>query len=154
MAEFHNIKVADIYKETKDCVVITFDIPAKLKDTFKFKQGQHLSVAFLGKISGLRYYLLWSGCYQKTGYYIKERINFKIMNKFIILYRNDFSFMGWIIVDDDENFYKDLSLIDMSFYSLNETEKCLLIMRCFNSFTEPQSVRNFLLIRSKNPSIC
>jgi len=44
MAEFHNIKVADIYKETKDCVVITFDIPAKLKDKFKFTQGQHLTI--------------------------------------------------------------------------------------------------------------
>jgi len=44
MAEFHNIKVADIYKETKDCVVITFDIPAKLKDKFRFTQGQHLTI--------------------------------------------------------------------------------------------------------------
>ena len=44
MAEFHNIKVADIYKETKDCVVITFDIPDSKKEIFKFKQGQHLTI--------------------------------------------------------------------------------------------------------------
>lgn len=44
MAEFHNIKVADIYKETKDSVVITFDVPDRLKGTFKFKQGQHLTL--------------------------------------------------------------------------------------------------------------
>lgn len=44
MAEFHNIKVADIYKETKDCVVITFEIPDNLKEIFKFKQGQHLTI--------------------------------------------------------------------------------------------------------------
>ena len=31
MAKFHSIKVADIYKETKDCSVITFDIPEELK---------------------------------------------------------------------------------------------------------------------------
>ena len=44
MADFYNIKVADIYKETKDTVVITFDIPEHLKDTFKFIQGQHLTL--------------------------------------------------------------------------------------------------------------
>ena len=44
MADFYNITVADIYKETKDCVVITFDIPENLKETFKFKQGQHLTL--------------------------------------------------------------------------------------------------------------
>ncbi len=44
MAEFHNIKVEDVYKETKDCVVVTFDVPDTLKEKFKFKQGQHLTV--------------------------------------------------------------------------------------------------------------
>jgi len=44
MADFHTIKVTDIYKETKDCVVVTFAIPGSLRDTFKFKQGQHLTV--------------------------------------------------------------------------------------------------------------
>ena len=44
MAEFHNIKVANVYKETKDSVVITFDIPVDLKEKFKFKQGQHLTL--------------------------------------------------------------------------------------------------------------
>ena len=44
MAEFHNIKVADIYKETKDTSVVTFDIPERLKDEFKFIQGQHLTL--------------------------------------------------------------------------------------------------------------
>lgn len=44
MADFYNIKVADIYKETKDTVVITFDIPEDLKEEFRFKQGQHLTL--------------------------------------------------------------------------------------------------------------
>jgi ring-1,2-phenylacetyl-CoA epoxidase subunit PaaE len=44
MAEFHTIKVEDIYKETKDTVVISFDIPDHLKDKFQFKQGQHLTL--------------------------------------------------------------------------------------------------------------
>lgn len=44
MAKFHSIKVADVYKVTKDCTVITFDIPTDLKEEFKFKQGQHLTV--------------------------------------------------------------------------------------------------------------
>src|SRR5690606_15765734 len=44
MAEFHNLQVADIYKETKDCVVIAFDVPEDLKDKFKYRQGQHLTL--------------------------------------------------------------------------------------------------------------
>ncbi len=44
MAKFHSIKVLDIYKETKDCLVISFDIPAELKQDFSFKQGQHITL--------------------------------------------------------------------------------------------------------------
>ncbi len=44
MAEFHNLKVADIYKETEDTSVVTFEIPSELHDVFKFRQGQHLTL--------------------------------------------------------------------------------------------------------------
>lgn len=44
MAKFHSIKVADIYKETKDCSVISFDIPTELQAEFNYKQGQHLTL--------------------------------------------------------------------------------------------------------------
>lgn len=44
MAKFHNIPVKDIYKETKDCSVIAFDIPENLQQEFKFRQGQHLTL--------------------------------------------------------------------------------------------------------------
>ncbi len=44
MAKFHSIRVADVYKETKDCSVVTFEIPAELKEDFKYKQGQHLTL--------------------------------------------------------------------------------------------------------------
>lgn len=43
MAKFHSIKVADIYKETKDCSVVTFEIPEELKHDFNYKPGQHLT---------------------------------------------------------------------------------------------------------------
>ncbi|MCK8480824.1 FAD-binding oxidoreductase [Psychroserpens algicola] len=44
MAEFHNVTIADIYKETEDTSVVTFDIPSELQETFKFRQGQHLTL--------------------------------------------------------------------------------------------------------------
>ncbi len=44
MADFHQIKIAEIYKETKDTVVLEFNIPEQLQDTFAFKQGQHLTL--------------------------------------------------------------------------------------------------------------
>ncbi len=44
MAQFHTVKIKDIYKETSDCSVITFDIPIILQDTFDYTQGQHLTL--------------------------------------------------------------------------------------------------------------
>ena len=43
MADFYQIKVADIYKETKDTSVVTLEIPKDIQDDFKFHQGQHLT---------------------------------------------------------------------------------------------------------------
>jgi ring-1,2-phenylacetyl-CoA epoxidase subunit PaaE len=44
MADFYNIKIANIYKETEDTSVITFAIPKELHESFKFRQGQHLTL--------------------------------------------------------------------------------------------------------------
>jgi len=44
MTEFHSIKVAQVHKETKDTVVITFDIPEHLQKAFHFIQGQYLTL--------------------------------------------------------------------------------------------------------------
>lgn len=42
MSKFHSITIKDVYKETDDASVITFDIPEELYEEFKFRQGQHL----------------------------------------------------------------------------------------------------------------
>lgn len=44
MTKFHSIKIADIYKETKDCSVVSFDVPSDLRDDFNFKPGQYLTL--------------------------------------------------------------------------------------------------------------
>ena len=44
MTDFHSLKVKDIYKETKDTVVVSFDIDETLQDEFQFSQGQHLTL--------------------------------------------------------------------------------------------------------------
>ena len=36
-----------MYKETTDTSVLTFDVPEELQDTFKFRQGQHLTLKAL-----------------------------------------------------------------------------------------------------------
>lgn len=42
--QFHNLTIKDITKETSDAISITFDIPADLTETFKFKAGQYLTL--------------------------------------------------------------------------------------------------------------
>ncbi|RAJ15210.1 FAD-binding oxidoreductase [Olleya aquimaris] len=44
MTDFYNLKVADIYKETEDTSVVTFDVPSELQEAFRFRQGQHLTL--------------------------------------------------------------------------------------------------------------
>jgi ring-1,2-phenylacetyl-CoA epoxidase subunit PaaE len=47
MSKFHSIKIQDIYKETKDCSVITFEIPHELQKEYYYKPGQHLTLKTL-----------------------------------------------------------------------------------------------------------
>lgn len=44
MAEFHEVVLSDVHKETKDTVVLTFEVPEHLKSDFSFIQGQHLTL--------------------------------------------------------------------------------------------------------------
>ncbi len=47
MADFYSLKIAEIYKETEDTSVITFEVPKDLQSEFHFKQGQHLTLKAL-----------------------------------------------------------------------------------------------------------
>ena len=44
MANFYDIRIADIYKEASDTSVVTFEIPESLREEFSFIQGQHLTL--------------------------------------------------------------------------------------------------------------
>ncbi|HVG40965.1 MAG TPA: 1,2-phenylacetyl-CoA epoxidase subunit PaaE, partial [Chitinophagaceae bacterium] len=44
MIHFHTLQVKKITQETEDCVSITFHIPEELRDTFRFIQGQNLTI--------------------------------------------------------------------------------------------------------------
>jgi len=44
MADFYELKVSNLYKETKDTVVVEFDVPEQHHEAFKFQQGQHLTL--------------------------------------------------------------------------------------------------------------
>jgi ring-1,2-phenylacetyl-CoA epoxidase subunit PaaE len=44
LSKFHPLKVASVARETRDAVALTFDVPTALKDTFRFVQGQHLTL--------------------------------------------------------------------------------------------------------------
>ncbi|PQB05038.1 2Fe-2S iron-sulfur cluster-binding protein [Aureitalea marina] len=44
MTDFHELRVADAVKTTADCTVITFDVPSELREIFRFRQGQHLTL--------------------------------------------------------------------------------------------------------------
>jgi ring-1,2-phenylacetyl-CoA epoxidase subunit PaaE len=41
---FHELAVKEVRRETNDCVSISFSIPAELKETFQYKQGQYITL--------------------------------------------------------------------------------------------------------------
>lgn len=44
MSKFHSLKIAEINKETADCVSITFDVPKELEAEYKYIPGQYLTL--------------------------------------------------------------------------------------------------------------
>jgi len=42
--KFHTLKVKDVRRETKDAVSVAFDVPEELKELYRFKQGQYLTL--------------------------------------------------------------------------------------------------------------
>lgn len=44
MTQFHPLRIASCKNDTRDAVVVTFDVPSELRDAFRFVQGQHLTL--------------------------------------------------------------------------------------------------------------
>jgi ring-1,2-phenylacetyl-CoA epoxidase subunit PaaE len=44
---FHPLRIAEIRKETADCVSVSFEIPDNLREQFQYKQGQYLTIRTL-----------------------------------------------------------------------------------------------------------
>ncbi|MGL4596345.1 MAG: 2Fe-2S iron-sulfur cluster-binding protein [Bacteroidia bacterium] len=47
MARFHRLRIADITRETADCVSLVFDIPAAIRSEFNYQQGQYLTLKLI-----------------------------------------------------------------------------------------------------------
>lgn len=44
MAKFYSLRIADVRPETKDSVSIAFEVPSDLKEEYRYKQGQYLTL--------------------------------------------------------------------------------------------------------------
>jgi len=44
VSKFHALPVASVERETRDAIAVTFDVPAPLRDLFRFEPGQHLTL--------------------------------------------------------------------------------------------------------------
>ncbi|UGQ45703.1 1,2-phenylacetyl-CoA epoxidase subunit PaaE [Massilia endophytica] len=47
MSKFYPLAVAKVHNETRDCIAVTFAVPPELQDSFKYQQGQHLTLRTL-----------------------------------------------------------------------------------------------------------
>ncbi|TDP58343.1 1,2-phenylacetyl-CoA epoxidase subunit PaaE [Flavobacterium dankookense] len=84
MSKFHSIKIADIYKETKDCSVLSFEIPNDLKEEFQYKQGQHLTLrSIINGQDTRRSYSLCSSPIENTWKIAVKKINGGLFSTFV-----------------------------------------------------------------------
>jgi ring-1,2-phenylacetyl-CoA epoxidase subunit PaaE len=84
MAKFHHIKVRDVYKETKDCSVISFDIPDDMKAEFKYSHGQHLTLrAFIDGQDVRRSYSLCSSPVEDQWKVAVKKINGGLFSAYV-----------------------------------------------------------------------
>jgi ring-1,2-phenylacetyl-CoA epoxidase subunit PaaE len=44
MSRFHPLTVARVHSETRDCVAVTFTVPPELAESFRYQQGQHVTL--------------------------------------------------------------------------------------------------------------
>lgn len=44
MPKFHKLKIREVRRETPDCVSLSFEVPASLKNEYQFLPGQHLTL--------------------------------------------------------------------------------------------------------------
>jgi ring-1,2-phenylacetyl-CoA epoxidase subunit PaaE len=47
MSKFHSLKVKEVIRETADAVSVAFEVPANLKQEYKYLQGQYLTLKFV-----------------------------------------------------------------------------------------------------------
>ncbi|MCK6650107.1 MAG: FAD-binding oxidoreductase, partial [Bacteroidia bacterium] len=47
MAKFNSLKVVDVVRETADAVSVAFEVPANLKQDYKYIQGQYLTLKLM-----------------------------------------------------------------------------------------------------------
>ena len=84
MSKFHSIKIADIYKETKDCSVLSFEIPQELKQEFQYKQGQHLTLrSIINGQDTRRSYSLCSSPIENTWKIAVKKINGGLFSTYV-----------------------------------------------------------------------
>src|SRR5690606_4880720 len=84
MAKFQSVKVLDIYRETKDCSVVSLDIPDDLKQDFKYSHGQHLTMrAVIDGVEVRRSYSLCSSPVEGTWKVAVKKINGGLFSTYV-----------------------------------------------------------------------
>jgi ring-1,2-phenylacetyl-CoA epoxidase subunit PaaE len=52
--DFHELKIGDVRQDAEDAVIVSFELPANLRATYRFEPGQHLTLRALVEGSDLR----------------------------------------------------------------------------------------------------
>lgn len=62
MSRFHELRIADVRQETRDTVSVAFEVPEALRETYRYRQGQHIALRTrIGDEEVMRTYSICTG---------------------------------------------------------------------------------------------
>lgn len=117
MSNFHNLIIKDVTKITSDSVSITFEVPENLKENFKFKEGQYITLK--QSINGeniQRAYSIWKAPYENELSVLVK----KVENGIFSTYANESLNAGDAldVMEPQGNFVPTLSSDNSNHYTL------------------------------------
>jgi ring-1,2-phenylacetyl-CoA epoxidase subunit PaaE len=156
VSKFHPLKVKEIIRETPEAVSLGFDVPADLKEDYKYKQGQYLTLRFYIEGEEIRRsYSICSSPFEKEKLEVAIK---KVKGGKVSNYINDILKPGDIIdvMVPMGNFHSELHETNMKHYILfaggSGITPMMSIMKAVLA-AEPQSMITLLYGNNDEPAI-
>lgn len=114
-SHFSTLKVEDVRRETADCVSVAFSVPEELRDEFRFRQGQNITIRY--RVDGAEIRRSYSICSSPLEEELRIAIK-KVPGGLFSTYANDQLYKGAVleVLPPTGRFYTELNAVHQKNY--------------------------------------